>query len=305
LASPGVGVNPDPLPITVLGSVALDTIETPRGRRDRLLGGSATHFAAAARLCAPVSIVGAVGEDFLAAEEEALVALGVDLSALARLPGRTYAWHGRYGADFANATTVERHVGVVDDHLPAAVGATGCLFLGAMDPVIQRHALDSSPAVKLSALDSRESWIAESPELVLELCGRTDFVILNAFELAALTGRESTDEGIAALLEAGAGSVIVKRGAEGASLHSGEQTISVPAPPVELIDPTGAGDAFAGGFLGALAETGTGTPDLAAALRLGAAMAAFALEGFGIEALVEVTREEVDARAAAIKTKEQ
>lgn len=292
-----------PLPITVLGSVALDTLETPAARGERLLGGSATYFAAAARLLAPARIVSAVGEDFGDGDEAALRELGLDTSMLERRPGLTYAWHGRYGADFANATTVAREVGVIDGYLPPAAHANGALFLGAIDPAVQRHALDRSPPQALTALDSREAWIHEFRAEVLELAGRVDYVFLNSFELAILSGEDSVVAGAAALRGRGAGCVVIKRGADGATLFDVEGALSVPAYPTTVVDPTGAGDAFAGGFLGTLAaapEAGSGE-----ALRYGAALASFTLESLGIESLAQLTRGQLDERAAAIECRRE
>ena len=294
----------DPTAISVLGSVALDTIETPWDRRERLLGGSATYFAAAARLFTAVKIVSVVGEDFLPRDEAELASLGVDLSGLERLPGKTYAWHGSYGSDFANATTVARQVGVIGDYTPPAdLGADEeALFLGATDPAIQRQVLDASARTTLSALDSREAWIEQSGPELLALCDRVDFVILNVFELAALTGRGSTEDGAAMLLAAGARGVIVKQGAAGAALYAENLTLSVPAYETTVVDPTGAGDAFAGGFMGTLA--GSHSRDVEAlrdALRHGAAMASVALESFGIEALAGLDRDELALRADALE----
>ena len=255
-----------------------------------------------------MGIVSAVGEDFRSRDEAALADLGIDLSKLERLPGKTYAWHGRYGPEFANATTVARHVGVIDDYTPPAdlgVGEAG-LFLGATDPVIQRQALDASGGTVLSALDSREAWIEQSGAELLALCNRVDFVILNVFELAALTGKSSIEDGAVTLLAAGAKGVIVKRGADGAGLFVENLTLSVPAYETAVVDPTGAGDAFAGGFMGTLAGARSREVEvLRNALCHGAAMASFALESFGIETLARLDRSEVALRASALEERTQ
>lgn len=287
-----------------MGSVALDTIETPAGRRDRILGGSATYFAAAARLSTTVSLVSAVGDDFREEDEAALRVLGIDTTALERLPGRTYAWHGSYGEDYANATTIRRDVGVSHNYTPPeTVGHRGGgLFLGSIDPLIQRRVLSASPDMALTAVDSREAWIHASRADILDLVTRVGAVFLNTFELAALTGEDSAEQGALSLLASGACCVIVKQGAAGASLHKDGLVLSVPACESNVVDPTGAGDAFAGGFLGTLAtRRRTDAVGLGSALCVGAATAAFTLESFGIESLATLKRDEVSQRAGSIE----
>ena len=281
-------------------------METPAARGERLLGGSATYFAAAARLATTVQIVSAVGEDFNAEDELALQELGLDTSYLERRPGSTYAWHGRYGVDFANATTVAREVGVIDGYVPRIPAAShgGGLFLGAIDPLIQRRALDGVPEMALTALDSREAWIEQHRAVVLALSDQVDFVFLNSFELALLTGQDSVEAGARALLRRGDARVVVKRGADGATLYDGETVLSVPAFGTTVVDPTGAGDAFAGGFVGALASAGgreAASETLGDALRYGAALASFTLESLGVGSLAKLTREQLDQRADAIE----
>lgn len=290
--------------IAALGSVALDTIETSTDRRDRILGGSATYFAAAARLASRVGVISVVGDDFEERHEAALRSLGIDTTMLDRMPGNSYAWHGRYGPDFSNASTVHRDVGVIDGYEPplhAAQGHQG-LFLGAMDPSIQRRLLKSSTDVTLTALDSREAWIDESREGIVALTALVDFVFLNNFELLSLTGQTSVKRGAEALLRSGTGCVIVKCGADGAALYTGRHRLSVPACETTVVDPTGAGDAFAGGFMGGL--IGSERRDLDAlgdCLRYGAAMASVALESFGIEALSNLNNTELRRRAALVE----
>ena len=197
---------------------------------------------------------------------------------------------------------------MIDDYSPPAelgVGEGG-LFLGATDPLIQRSALDASGRAVLSALDSREAWIEQSGAELLAICDRVDFVILNVFELAALTGKRSIADGAAALLAAGAEGVIVKRGADGAQLFAEDLTLSVPAYETAVVDPTGAGDAFAGGFMGTLVGARTREVGiLRDALCHGAALASFALEGFGIETLVHLDRAAVTHRAGVVEERTQ
>lgn len=296
------------MPVAVIGSVARDTIETSEARREGLLGGSATFFAAAARLLVPVWLVGVVGDDFEPEDDAQLAALGVDTRLLERRPGRTYAWYGRYDAAFANATTVSRHVGVFEDYsplLPPAPELTA-LFLGAIAPAVQSRVLDAWPDVPLCALDTREAWIDEARADVLDLAARVDWLIVNTFELAAMTGSEDVAAGVRELSGRGVRRVVVKKGAEGADLFCGDRRLSVPAYRTRVVDPTGAGDAFAGGFVGTLA--GARDPEepgaLAGALRRGAALASVALEGFGIQSLAALKGAELEARATALEVRD-
>jgi len=295
------------MPVAVVGSVALDTIETPHGRREGVLGGSATFFAGAARFFAPVRIVGVVGDDFRAEDERLLHDLGVDTALLDRRPGRTYAWHGRYGPDYANATTIGRHTGVFEDYSPQLPAAPelGALFLGAIAPPLQKHVLESWPDVPLAALDTREAWIEEARHDVLELSARVDWLIVNVFELAALTGQEAIEAGVEELFGRGVRGIVVKRGAEGATLFCGSTRLSVPAVRASVVDPTGAGDAFAGGFVATIghARDGDHVDAWAQGLRRGAALASVTVEGFGLEALAAVDRGELDERADAIEVR--
>ena len=295
------------MPVAVVGSVALDTVETPHGCREGLLGGSATFFAAAARFFAPVRVVGAVGDDFPATDERLLHELGVDTALLDRRPGRTYAWHGRYGSDYANATTIARDTGVFEDYSPQLPAAPelGALFLGAIAPPLQQHVLESWPDIPLVALDTREAWIEEARIDVLSLSARVDWLIVNVFELAALTGHEAMEPGVQELFGRGVRGIVVKRGAEGATLFCDGRMLSVPAFRTRVVDPTGAGDAFAGGFVATIASAHDGdrVSALAQGLRRGAALASVTVEGFGLEALAAVERAEIEARAAAIEVK--
>jgi sugar/nucleoside kinase (ribokinase family) len=295
------------LSIAALGSVAFDTIETPADTRHRLLGGSATHFAVAVQLFTSVRMISVVGDDFGPKDDAVLRSLGIDIALVERRKGPTYAWHGRYGGDYANATTVARDVGVIDEYTTPAEWQHGCggLFLGAMDPTIQRSLLDRSSKVSLTALDSRESWIAGAPDQILKLASEVDFVFVNTFELMALTGHSSPERGATDLMQRGARCVIVKRGERGASLCTPERILSVPAHRASVVDPTGAGDAFAGGFIGVLARGDIdGDRPLEEALRYGAATASFAVEGFGIEPLVTLGVEDLQRRADSIECRE-
>jgi sugar/nucleoside kinase (ribokinase family) len=302
--SPTVSERSGQRSIAVLGSVALDTIETPAERRDRILGGSATYFAAAARLTTGVGVISVIGDDFQPEHEAALQSLGVDTTMLERKPGNSYAWHGRYGADYANAMTVRRDIGVIDGYSPPADAARGhqALFLGAMDPSIQLSLLESSTEAELTALDSRESWIDEAGEGLLKLATLVDFVFLNSFELSALTGQASVERGAETLLGAGAGCVIVKRGVDGAALYSDGHRLTVQACETVVVDPTGAGDAFAGGFMGVLIGGNRSDPTaLGDGLRYGAAMASVALESFGIESLSRLSQYDLKRRADSVE----
>lgn len=295
--------------VAVIGSIALDTIDTPRGRRERLLGGSATYFAAAVRFFTRVRMIGVVGDDFGAEDETSLRGLGIDTTLLERRSGRTYAWHGRYDDDYANARTIARDVGVFENYrprLPADSGDLTGLFLGAIAPALQRYVMETWPDVPLTALDTRESWIDEERAAVIALASRVDLLFLNLFELKALTGHHDPDASARGLVDAGSRCLVVKRGAAGAVAYTREGRVSVPAYPTTVVDPTGAGDAFAAGFIGAsLARSEhDGMATLRTALRYGAALASLALEDFGVDSLARATRDEVDARASRLEPRD-
>ncbi|GAC1606816.1 MAG: PfkB family carbohydrate kinase [Myxococcales bacterium] len=287
--------------LLVVGSVALDSVETPFGARQDALGGSATFFSAAASLLTQVGVVGVVGEDFPLAQLEFLRARGVDLSGLEKVPGRTFRWKGRYGFDLNAAETLDTQLNVFEHFKPrlsAQARKADRVFLGNIDPVLQLSVLDQIERPRLVAADTMNYWISSKREALLALLPRVDVLLVNDAEARQLAGESNVIKAARAIQRMGAKSVVVKRGEYGALLSAGPETFSAPAFPLaDVLDPTGAGDTFAGGFLGLLDRTGRGdVTSLRQAVVMGATLASFTVEQFSMDRLRSLTLAEVAAR---------
>jgi len=292
--------------IVVVGSVALDSVRTPYGNANQVLGGSASYFSLAARHFAGVHLVAVVGEDFSAGEEAILRDAGVDLGGLERRPGRTFRWGGEYGPDLADRETLFTELNVFGDFHPrlsAAAAAASTVFLANIHPSLQHEVLDQIETPRLTAVDTMNLWIESEREAVLELLRRVDLVLLSDEEARLLSGEIQLPKAGRKILEMGAAQLIVKKGENGALFFSPRERFFCPAYPLEeVVDPTGAGDAFAGGLLGYLdRENGQPQPPLRAAMICGAALASFSVEGFSPRRLVEVSRHEIAERIEAIR----
>lgn len=287
--------------IAVIGSVALDTIETPAGRADDELGGSATHFAVAASYFAPVHLVGPVGKDFPPEAREYLASREIDLSALEERDGATFRWHGRYHEDPNLRDTLHLDLGVFADFAPVvrqpALGAP-IVFLGNIDPTLQGRVLDQYGSDALVGLDTMNFWIESAREPLVGLLPRVDLFILNDEEARQLSGERNVSRAARRILGMGARSVLVKRGEYGAILFSPESVFAVPAFPLEeVFDPTGAGDTFAGGLLGYLAATGDRSHgNLRRGIVYGSVVASFVVEDFGGRRMRSLTRDDIERR---------
>jgi sugar/nucleoside kinase (ribokinase family) len=291
--------------VLVVGSVALDTLETPHGRADNALGGSATHFSLAASRFAPVRLVAVVGRDFPDEHVRMLREKGVDTDGLEIDPkGLTFRWHGRFVGDMGRAETVSVHLNVLqtfNPKLPSAYLTTPYVLLGNTAPAIQKSVLDQLKSPKFVLLDTMNLWIENARPGLLELLPRVNAICINHEEAQQLAGARNTATAIRALLDLGARIVIVKRGEHGATLATKDFQFSIPAYPTErFVDPTGAGDSFAGGILGYLAKSGGDAQSLRKALLYGSVMGSFTVEEFGTGRLQRVTPEEVETRAAAL-----
>ncbi len=279
--------------IVVVGSVAYDTVETPIERRERQLGGSASFFAVAARGRGPVRCVGVVGDDFRD-EDLALLARHADIAGISRVPGRSFHWSGRYHADLIERDTLVTELGVFADfqpEIPAAWRNSEYLFLANIHPALQAGVLDLMGSPRLVALDTMNLWIATTPDLLRTILGRVDVLLVNEGEARLLTGQRSLARAASAIHAMGPERVIIKKGEHGALLFGRDSVLAVPAMILdEVIDPTGAGDCFAGGFMGSLAEAGVGrdAPDSAfrQAMLDGTVTASFCPEGFSVEGLL-------------------
>ena len=282
--------------IVVVGSVAYDTVETPRERRERQLGGSASFFAVAARGRGPVRCVGVVGDDFRAEDLE-LLGRHADIAGIARVPGRSFHWSGRYHADLIERDTLATELGVFADfspEVPAAWRDAEYLFLANIHPALQAGVLELMRGPRLVALDTMNLWIETTPDLLRAILRHVDVLFVNDSEARLLSGERSLARAAARIREMGPARVVVKKGEHGALLFGRDSVLAVPALLLdEVIDPTGAGDSFAGGFMGALAEAGVGrdAPDapFRAAMLDGTATASFCPEGFSVEGLLRVT----------------
>jgi sugar/nucleoside kinase (ribokinase family) len=291
--------------ILVVGSVALDSIKTPFGEVEEALGGSASYFSMSASHFAPVRIVAVVGEDFPAPHRELFATRGVDLTGLETAAGRTFRWRGEYAVDLGHAHTLETQLNVFSAFHPRLERQhrrAAFVFLANIDPELQLEVLGQMERPRLVVSDTMNYWIARKPDRVIEVLRRVDVALLNEEEARALSGESQLVRAAGTLLDAGARAVIVKKGEHGALYRSRDELFITPAYPVAgLCDPTGAGDSFAGGFLGWLARCGRlDGPSLRQALACGAAMASLAIEAFSPERLVGTDREEIAARVVAL-----
>lgn len=296
------------MPILAVGSIALDSLETPFGKREEVPGGSATFFSTSASFFGPVQIVGVVGEDFPEEHLEFLEERGVDLTGVTRSSGKTFRWKGRYGFDLNEAHTLETHLNVFGDfnpELPPTLRKPDFLFLGNIHPALQSRVLDQVEArPKVVAADTMNFWIeATRPEL-LEVLERVDILFVNDAEARQLAGEHNIVKAARAILRMGPKRAVIKRGEYGALLFEDGHVFSAPAYPLEdVFDPTGAGDSFAGGFLGYLAHRrgDLSTDGLRQACIAGSTMASFCVEKFSLDRFRELTQAEIDERLAAFK----
>ncbi len=286
--------------ITVVGSVALDTVETPAGKNEEGLGGAATYFSLAAVHYAPIHLVGVVGEDFPQAHVDLFRNRGIHLEGLERAPGRTFRWTGRYHADVNERDTLETQLNVFEDfhpRLPEAARKSPYLFLGNIHPALQLEVLEQVKP-KFTALDTMNLWIDIAQADLRQVLARTDAIIINDAEVKLLTGRANVIRGARDVAALGPRIVVVKKGEHGCLLFVDDTVFSAPAFPLEtVVDPTGAGDTFAGGFMGYIAQQNS--LDLATLRRAvihGSVVASFACEDFGPGPLVTLTPERIAGR---------
>jgi sugar/nucleoside kinase (ribokinase family) len=293
-------------PILVVGSVALDTVRTPFGEAVETLGGSATHFSAAASFLTSVRLVGVVGEDFTDDHLRPLVERGIDLGGLIRAPGRTFRWTGEYGEDLNNPRTLDTQLNVFatfDPVLPEAWLTTPVVFLANIDPVLQERVVDRMRAPRLVAADTMNYWIESKPRDLRRVLSKVGIFLCNDAEARQLTGKRNLVDAAEEIRRLGPDVVVLKRGEHGVLVFDPEGPFAVPAYPLQrILDPTGAGDAFAGGFLGSLAaDLGRGKPDYRRASVMGSVMASFQVESFSLDRVRALTPEDIETRYLAFE----
>lgn len=292
--------------VLVVGSVALDSIETPFGKADNVLGGSGNFFAASASHFTPVQLVGVVGDDYPLNELDALARRGVDLAGVERAEGASFRWRGRYRHDLNSAETLETHLGVFSHFapkIPEQFRRAPHVFLANIDPRLQLSVLEQVERPALVACDTMNFWIESRRPDLLRLFERVDMVLLNDGEARQLTEQSNLVHAARWILARGPKYAIIKKGEHGALMFSRESVFYAPAYPLEhTFDPTGAGDAFAGGFMGYLARTRDfGEANMRRAVIYGSAMGSFAVEQFSIGRLLEVTRADIDRRVGEFR----
>ena len=287
--------------ILVVGSVAYDTVETPFGRAERVLGGSASFFSVAASFFTPVNLVGVVGEDF---GEEQLAAFRdrrIDLEGLERMAGQTFHWQGKYSLDLNSRETIRTDLNVFEffkPRIPASYRSSEAVFLGNIDPVLQRDVLAQVARPRLVACDTMNFWIDGKPKELRETLRKVQVLLINDAEARELSGESNLVKAARAVREMGPRTLVVKKGEHGVMMFTEDGTFAAPAFPLEeVFDPTGAGDTFAGGFLGYLASTGEqGDAALRRAVVMGSALASFCCEAFSLDRLLTLTRKEIEER---------
>jgi sugar/nucleoside kinase (ribokinase family) len=290
--------------IVAVGAVAYDTIETQHGTVSGVLGGSLSYFALAARFFGPVSIVAAVGEDFRQRDREMFVERGIDTRALVQRPGKTFYWHGRYHEDMNIRDSVVTELGVFADFMPDLLSdqcRADYVFLANISPQLQEHVLAQVMIPKVVAADTIRFWIENDRAGFVRLMPRIDILTVNDEEARLLSGEHNLVKAGRAILKMGAGTALVKRGEYGVLQFSQDSMFAVPAWPLEeVVDPTGAGDAFGAGVMGWLARHGRVNESiLRTAVIYGSVMGSFVVEKFATERLLTLTWEDIERRYRA------
>ena len=292
--------------VLVVGSVALDTIETPFGKAEDALGGSATFFSAAASFFSPIELVGVVGEDYPRDGLRFLEQRGVDLAGLETRAGESFRWSGVYDFDLNSRETRETRLGVFAEfrpRIPEAFRDAEWIFLGNIDPVLQIDVLDQVRSPKLVACDTMNYWIEGKRSDLLRLLERVNVIMVNDSEVRELSGEYNLLKAARWIQKRGPSMVVVKKGEHGAILFTPDVVFFAPGFPLEdVFDPTGAGDAFAGGFMGYLARAGsTSSDELRRAMIYGSTLGSFAVERMGVNRLIDLEMDEIEERVTRFR----
>src|SRR5262249_5150775 len=292
--------------ILVVGSVAFDSLKTPFGNADEILGGSATYFSVAASYFSPVRVVAVVGSDCSQKEFNVFQKHKIDTAGLAQVPGRTFRWKGEYGYDLNEARTLDTQLNVFETFKPAipeAYRKSEYVFLGNIDPELQLSVLEQIERPRVVACDTMNFWIKGKLEAVKRTIAHVDILIINDAETRMLANQPNLVRAARTIMDMGPKTLIVKRGEYGVLMFHGKSIFGAPAFPLEdVYDPTGAGDTFAGGFMGALAHEGEITERaFRRGIIFGSVMASFDVEKFSLERLTNLTRAEIDTRFRQFK----
>lgn len=293
--------------ILVVGSVAFDSVETPFGKAEKVLGGSASFFSVAASFFVPVNLVGVVGDDFGDKERAAFAGRPIDLAGLERAEGLTFHWGGKYSFDLNSRDTLFTDLNVFQSFqpkIPEAYRRSKQVFLGNIDPELQRGVLDQVEKPDLVACDTMNFWISGRLDELKKTLARVDVLLINDAEARQLSGEWNLVKAARAIRKMGPKTLVLKKGEHGVIMFTAEGAFAAPAYPLEeVFDPTGAGDTFAGGFLGYLA----GAPardeaTLRRAVVMGSTLASFCVEAFSLDRLLRLTRAEIDERFRLFKS---
>lgn len=287
--------------ILTVGSVAYDDIITPFARRDRALGGSATYFSLAAHHFSKINLVAVVGEDFEYADQELLARKGVDLKGLEKVPGRCFYWKGEYLANWNDRISHDTQLNVFehfDPKIPLEYKDSEFVFLGNIHPSLQEKVLDQMTQPKWVALDTMNLWIKETRTDLLRTLKKVDVLLINDSEAMMLSGERNLFEAAQTISKMGPKTLCIKKGEHGALLFQGDRIFAAPAYPLcKVVDPTGAGDAFAGGVLGYLAaQRSNSFETLKKAVIYGSVMGSFTVESFSIDRVAALTDEDIRTR---------
>ncbi|MFA4967706.1 MAG: PfkB family carbohydrate kinase [Candidatus Margulisiibacteriota bacterium] len=292
--------------VLIIGTIALDTVETPFGKKQDILGGSAVHAAISSSFFAPTRIIGPLGEDFPEEHLTFLKSRGIDLSALKKMKGKTFRWSGFYEFDMNQAHTRDTQLNVLldfDPKLDEETKKTPFVFLANLDPEIQLKVISQLKGPKLVASDTMDFWIKSKREALHEVVKKVDFLLINESEIRMFMETPNIPLAAKRLLELGAKAVIVKQGEHGALLFTENAHFSAPSyPQAQFKDPTGAGDSFAGGFIGYLAKTGDlSEGNIRRALIVGSVMASFNIEDFSLDRMKRLKKHEIGERFEEFK----
>lgn len=292
--------------IVVVGSIAFDSIKTPFGQREKALGGAANYFAVTAQFFTTIQMVGVIGEDFPSFHLDYLQRRGVDLLGVERCLGRSFHWQGEYGYDLNEAKTLVTELNVFERFkplLPASFREARSIFLANIDPELQIHVLQQMQAPKLRALDSMNFWIEQKPDVLKKAISMVDILFINDAEIRALAGEYNVIKAAKRIAKLGARIIVIKRGEYGSLLCFDNELLFVPAFPLEeVFDPTGAGDTFAGGFLGHLDQVmRIDLSSLKEAMIMGTVMSSFVIENFSFDRMLSLTIPEIEERKEKLR----